>query len=451
MKMKTLALALLLALTLALPLGAATFGVNSAPATTNNDDSCDVGNYPAATLLLPYFEVDLTSTSGETTIFSVTNTAAMPQAARVTLWTNYAYPIIAFNLYLTGYDVQKINLFDVIRRGVIAPDTEMGANDAPLGELSDDDNPRLDEDTCVNLPQTLPQIIITRMQSAFTTGKVPGLGTVPACNMAGGSHTNAIGYATIDVVGVCTGSMPTENSYFTHEIRFDNVLMGDYIQVNGDHNFAQAAPMVHIRAIPEGGQLSTRRKTHLPRTFYSRYQPAANNTADARQPLPSTWAARWIAGSQGGFETFMKIWRESRTTDETVCSAYPVAGGVTEIDAVRFDEEENPEAFGACNLCNPPMVSRPILPSTSITHIENEAIFPSNTQGAVAGWIYLNLHNRLPNDLSVAGQSWVIASMRAEERFSVDVESAALGNGCSPAVRGGDNRPIIAPAPNVTP
>ena len=26
-----------------------------APATTNNDDSCDIGNYPAATLLLPYF------------------------------------------------------------------------------------------------------------------------------------------------------------------------------------------------------------------------------------------------------------------------------------------------------------------------------------------------------------------------------------------------------------
>ena len=29
------------------------------PATTNNDDSCDIGAAPAATLLLPYFEVDL--------------------------------------------------------------------------------------------------------------------------------------------------------------------------------------------------------------------------------------------------------------------------------------------------------------------------------------------------------------------------------------------------------
>jgi hypothetical protein len=448
MNMKNLALALLFAL----PLGAATFGVNTAPATTNNDDSCDVGNYPAATLLLPYFEVAPLTTSGETTIFSVTNTGPQPQAARVTLWTDFAYPVISFNLFLTGYDVQKINLFDVIVRGVIAPDAMMGATTSPLGELSDDDNPRLDEDTCVNLPRTLPQVVITRMLSAFTTGKVPPFGTtVPGCNTSGGAHANAIGYATIDVVGVCTGSVPTDDSYFTHEIRFDNVLMGDYIQVNGDENFAQASPMVHIRAVPEGGQLSTRRKTHLPRTFYSRFQPSANQTADARQPLPSTFAARWIAGGAGGFETYLKIWRESLATDDTVCTAYPAAA-VMKFDAVRFDEEENPETTNQCLLCNPPaLIAAPVLPPTSLVHIENEALFPPNTEDAVAGWIYLNLHNRLPDNLSFASQAWVTASMRAEERFSVDVEAAALGNGCSPAVPGEDKRPVIGPAPNATP
>jgi hypothetical protein len=244
--------------------------------------------------------------------------------------------------------------------------------------------------------------------------------------------------------------MPTDDSYFTHEIRFDNVLMGDYIQVNGEQNFAQASPMVHIRAVPEGGQLSTRRKTHLPRTFYSRYQPAANQTADARQPLPSTFAARWIAGSGAGFETFLKIWRESRTSGSTVCSAYPGTADIR-FDAVRFDEEENPETMGNCVLCDPPPPpgSGPSLPPTSLVHIDNEAIFPPNTQGAVAGWIYLNLHNAA--DLAVPGQAWVTASMRAEERFSVDVDAAALGNGCSSAVPGGDKRPVIAPAPNTTP
>ena len=43
------------------------------PATTNNDDSCDIGVAPAATLLLPYFEVDLDDPAGETTLFTITN------------------------------------------------------------------------------------------------------------------------------------------------------------------------------------------------------------------------------------------------------------------------------------------------------------------------------------------------------------------------------------------
>ena len=34
------------------------------PATTNNADSCDIGVTPAATLLLPYFEVDTAAAQG---------------------------------------------------------------------------------------------------------------------------------------------------------------------------------------------------------------------------------------------------------------------------------------------------------------------------------------------------------------------------------------------------
>ena len=54
-----------------------------APATTNNDDSCDIGTAPAATLLLPYFEV-AESRTGETTLFTITNTSQYPAIAR---WT----------------------------------------------------------------------------------------------------------------------------------------------------------------------------------------------------------------------------------------------------------------------------------------------------------------------------------------------------------------------------
>src|SRR4051812_3393889 len=93
----------------AAPLFAGTFTFGG-PGTTNNDDSCDIAALPAATLLLPYFEVDLDDLDGETTLFTVTNVADRAQIVRVTLWTDYAYPVVSFDVYLTGYDVQAINL-----------------------------------------------------------------------------------------------------------------------------------------------------------------------------------------------------------------------------------------------------------------------------------------------------------------------------------------------------
>ena len=74
----------------------------AAPTTTNNDDSCDISALPAATLLLPYFEVDLSSRNGADTLFSVTNVTHLPRIARVTIWTDYAYPLFSFNVFLTG-------------------------------------------------------------------------------------------------------------------------------------------------------------------------------------------------------------------------------------------------------------------------------------------------------------------------------------------------------------
>src|SRR5437764_9790368 len=102
------------------------FGVGGAafgPTTTNNDDSCDISTAPAATLLLPYFEVDFNSpqTTARTTIFTITNVSALPQIAHVVVWTDWSFPALDFNIWLTGYDVQSINLYDLFSRGVIAP------------------------------------------------------------------------------------------------------------------------------------------------------------------------------------------------------------------------------------------------------------------------------------------------------------------------------------------
>ena len=440
----------------------ATFAMQAA--TTNNDDSCDVTVLPAATLLLPYFEVDLTSAAGtgETTIFTVTNLTNLSQAAQVTLWTDYDYPVMTFNIFLTGYDVQSVNLYDVIRRGRIAPNYGTGFDISDVGELSGDDvnqipfdNPLLAEQTCVDLPIQLPVVLITRMQAAFTTGKVLTAGTLPACNTAGGLHANAVGYATIDVVGACRPTLPNNAAYYADLIRFDNVLGGDYMQINGDEDFAQGAPMVHIRAIPEGGTAATRSSdpkyaVDFDRTFYSRFQNRATPKLDGRQPLPSTFAARWISGGATGFETFYKIWREAPTASDTACSALPARAGMINIaELARFDEEENPEVYRPLLIILPPPHSY-VLPATSLTNVDNESYFPGATNGSVAGWTYMNLDDSTTD--AFASQGWVVSSMRAEDRFSVDIDALPLGNGCSAptdqtnAVGGLDP---IGPAPNV--
>src|SRR6266581_9711446 len=102
----------------------------SGPATTNNDDSCDISTAPAATLLLPYFEVDFrsTQTTARTTLFTITNVSAFPQIAHVVVWTDWSVAALDFNIFLTGFDVQSINLYDLFSRGVIAPPSGTTSN-----------------------------------------------------------------------------------------------------------------------------------------------------------------------------------------------------------------------------------------------------------------------------------------------------------------------------------
>jgi hypothetical protein len=426
--------------------------------TRNNDDSCDISVLPAATLLLPYFEVNLNSYSGPTTLFTVTNASPQEQIAHVTLWTDYAYPVIDFNVYLTGYDTQAINLFDIIARGFIAPDLGTGTDVSNQGEFSTS-NDRLDLSNCDQLPGQLPAVYVTRMQQAFTLGRMPALGSLPACTSIGGTHTNAVGYATIDVVRSCTTRNPSMAGYLTEDILWDNVLLGDYQQVDAAQDYAEGGPMVHVRAVPEGGTASERRnypgsyEVTFHRTFYSRFQAASNHTFDARQPLPAMFAARWISGTTSGFQTSLKIWREGRTTLNAPCSTHALQNVAGFIEAVIFDEEENPEGQLPDSVICTPIVLYPTLPATSLVRSTDASLFPRPTTGAIGGWLYMNLDNCGQDDY--ASQNWVITSMRSEGRYSVDQDAFALGNGCSLPVATSEVTTsygaVIGPAPNVNP
>src|SRR6266513_5191614 len=108
----------------------ATFNNGLLPTSTNNDDTCDIASSaPAATLLLPYFEVDFRSpqNTARTTLFTIVNTTDLPQIAHVVVWTDWSFPALDFNIFLTGYDVQGINLYDIFARATIAPGPTSGS------------------------------------------------------------------------------------------------------------------------------------------------------------------------------------------------------------------------------------------------------------------------------------------------------------------------------------
>jgi hypothetical protein len=441
-------------------------GVAAGPTTTNNDDSCDISVAPAATLLLPYFEVELneTAATAQTTIWTITNVSALPQIAHVTVWTDWSFPVLDFNLFLTGYDVQSINMYDVIARGVIAP-TSGTSSDTDPGQRSfdNDENPNFSPDAvdeCAVLPGTIPASILSDLRSALTVGTYASCGST----RIGGNHANAaIGYVTIDVSSTCSTTLPTTSSYYTGEILFDNVLIGDYIQLNPDAatgNFAGGNPLVHIRATPEGGPAGTVVGTNLPYTFYDRYTPVAARQADRRQPLPSAFAARFIAGGTGNFNTDFKIWREGVTGATITCAAYGSNSALGIAESVKFDEHENPMTLAGGVVISPAPTGSVSSPETArLSSAASQFPALSTAAGDVAGWLYLNLNNGGAPSYSVAAgrvgfasginarqsQNWVIVSMSAEGRYAVDFDAAWLGNGCTPAAPASSIDPTGSP------
>ncbi len=114
-------LTMALAGVLALGMGSAAYAVE-----------CALDNVPASTLLFPFVNYDYVAgeagNSGQTTLIAITNVSSDAQIVHITLWTDYSIAILDFNLTLTGYDVQTINIRDILRDGVL-PSDDTGANE----------------------------------------------------------------------------------------------------------------------------------------------------------------------------------------------------------------------------------------------------------------------------------------------------------------------------------
>lgn len=409
---------IVLLLCLAVP----SFAQSDAPA------SCEIGPYPAATLLLPYFEVDINApvTTALNTVFTVVNTIRLPQIVRVTIWTDLGYPAAHFNLFLTGYDAQTVSLYEVLARGRFPATSSTHA--AGSSSAANGANPYMLQNTlCDGSATSIPQPALEKLQLLLTSGATDTEGCV-----AGNAHKNAVGYVTMDVVNSCSSLSPLDPHYWSNVLLYDNVLTGEYVRMNPDPdsgNYAGANPLVHIRAFPEGGPAGASNNTPLPYTFYDRYTGATTRRSDRRQPLPSSFAVRFIEGGPGGFLTNFTIWREGVVaTAKDVCAyAANAKLALPHSAIVRFDEHENPTLVSADGTT----AASSLVPSTA-------PILPrASSAGDKAGWLWLSLDNgagrgeKNPYSIARPSQNWVIVQMYSEGRYGVDFDATYLANGCT--------------------
>jgi hypothetical protein len=409
---------------------------------------CTVDEVPAATLLLPYFEVDLDNRWGSGTLFSINNASATAVLAHVVVWSDLSVPVLDFNIYLTGYDVQTILLWDVLQGNL--PRTASDGQDptdtiSPQGDFSQDINFA----SCTGLlpaPQ-LPASFVEHLRLSLTGQASPVLGGRCAGRAFGDNI--ARGYITVDTVNNCTLRFPGDPGYFgsggTGDATNQNVLWGDYFYINELQNFADGNPLVHVEASATDPQTSVAGQY----TFYGRY--VGWTAADNREPLATSFATRYVTGGTFSGGSDLIVWRDSKVNQAPFTC--PVSPGLRpawyplgQEGIVIFDEEEQPQVAQ----------SFPVSPQPPQTGL---IPFPAEAQRTVVGgadlpvpfafgWLYLNLNTAVaaaganpPEDPSAA-QAWVTVQMKAQGRFSVGFDAIQLDSAClaSHFTPGGDLR-----------
>jgi len=376
---------------------------------------------PAATLLVPYFEVDLANPNGINTLFSINNASATAVLAHVTVWSDQSVPALDFDVYLTGYDVQTINMRDILVNGNLPVTASAGQDPGDAisnkGVASQDINFASCSGVLPYAPGAVSASFRAHLQAWFTGNASPSTGNCAGAHIRDGI---ARGYVTVDAVSSCNLLFPSSPGY-TALLTTQNVLWGDVFYVNPGENFAQGDTVVHIEACAACG---------LDHSFYGRYNGGL--PTDLREPLPTTLAARYVNG--GGFDggTSFLVWREGNLAAAGYsCSAQGPAAWYP-LDAAQivvFDEEENPVSQNECPSGDPTCTQTITIPNEAQrVNVAEDLLSPFDF-----GWVYLNLqHSKLTPYADPFAQAWVTTVMDAEGRYSVGYQGIQLDNANRP-------------------
>jgi hypothetical protein len=254
--------------------------------------TCTVDQRPAATLLVPYFQVSVDSSGnvvngGATaldTIVTIANASAAPMIAHVSLFDQYSELVLDFNIALTGFDVQAMRMSDVISGTLPVTPNSLGHDPCQAGDAivySGPVNAGGSPDGFLRVVPASDQRAATTQDNhqATTVYSVPafgpGLGVIDSlsqdCNGVRGP--NAIGYITIDHANYCNLSNPQLENYYTQDaIGMENNLWGEIIFTSGSGIPTYAMSTVNLEADDEFGNVALANIDGAPvRSFYARY------------------------------------------------------------------------------------------------------------------------------------------------------------------------------------
>ncbi len=355
---------------------------------------CTIDAVPAATLLLPHFAVDLSKLSkpkrAETTTLVLQNIDASPAMVRVTLWTDLSVPTLAFDLYLTGYDVEEITVHELFRGNI------------PPHKVPEE----LDNGLCA--PDGLTEA--GALRDAHAGRPVGAYGG----RCAGFDHgdRNARGYITIDNVNRCGDLFPSDSGYFGSGgvASNANFLTGQIRNNNRKGKYAEIEPLVHIEAANNvAGSY----------TFYGRY--VNYDGSDRREPLGTTWSALYALGAS---RTTLEVWRDSGAVQEPFqCDQVGVQGWypMNETQVVPFNQDSDAEEI-CFDISAGPVHCFPL---ESGAYTFGSGKLATSFQ---EGWVYLNLNQNGDIHQSLVSIRQTLESGRRRGRSQATNLTSACGN-----------------------
>lgn len=344
---------------------------------------------PAATLLLPYFEVDTVDADGVNTRFWVNNARAQPTVANMVLWTDLGRPTLNIEIYLSGFDSVEIDLGALLRDGAL-PEGDPGLAPGGFSDVN------VDFPNCLfPWPETMPGSVRTFLVAAHTGNPAPaGSSQAGLCAGVAWGDDVARGFITVDVVRFCTlGKTPLDSGYFedggTGFASNDNVIWGEYLidRLEGSLD-GYGAPLVHLEA---SGSVAEGTWESGDYTFYGK---AVDATAvDNREPVATTWMVRYENDlpAQAQQTAQLLYWRDPFGTSGdffTCADGLPVPFPLSAWQEVFFDDAES-----AVVVENSPFSPPPTPDSISaLPYAAGRADLQSVVSVFDAGWVWLNLN-----------------------------------------------------------